>query len=56
MTIGELRELIRRIDLSHDGREVKVWMPGTRIRLTGKSVMVDPRAPDRVMLIEGEQE
>lgn len=53
MTVKELIEQLNRVD--NKDREVKVWMPGTRIIL--ESVMMfSSRDPEQHVLIEGNVE
>lgn len=34
MTLGDLRKHLEKIDAGHDGLEVQVWLPGSKIRLS----------------------
>ena len=48
MTIKHLRELLHQISLMEDHREVFVWLPGSRIALSGVIF-----SDGKVFLIEG---
>lgn len=52
MTLGELRAIVGRFEQAHDGTEVKVWLPGSRISLNEMGNLgLMPK--DGVLLIEG---
>jgi hypothetical protein len=38
MTIKKLRDLLALLGAGHDGREIKVWLPGTTISLSDSIV------------------
>jgi hypothetical protein len=50
MTIGELREALAKIDSVYNDRDVKVWLPGSRISLSG---WIIPSGNEHDFLIEG---
>jgi hypothetical protein len=52
MTLGELRKLVARLPHDKDNLEVKVWLPGSYITLSG-SFLQDTRTTKRLILIEG---
>ncbi len=51
MTVAELKAALARLHPELDEWEVKVWLPGSTIRLTGKPFML-ARDPG-LLLIEG---
>lgn len=47
MTLGELRKALEQIGTGHDGKQVEVWLPGSRIVLSNTFICGDD------ILIEG---
>lgn len=54
MTIGELRAALAKIDAMHDSEIVSVWLPGSRVDLSGTIFMGPESGPfPKEYLIEG---
>jgi hypothetical protein len=49
MTLKHLRELLNAAPLAQENREIQVWLPGSRIALSGELTF----KPDEGWLIEG---
>ncbi len=49
MTLLELRKALEKFGAGHDAKEVKVWLPGSRVLLRGSFFL----HKDSVVLIEG---
>lgn len=55
MTLGELRKTLDQIGIGHNHREIKVWLPGSRILLSG-NLFNFSAANGEALLIEGNVE
>lgn len=53
MNVKELREALEQLGTGHDDKEVKVWLPGSTIRLNGPVLHAVPSQYKDRVLIEG---
>lgn len=50
MTLKELQELLNSESKSNENLEVKVWLPGSTIRLSGQETMI---RRGNILMVEG---